>query len=76
MAGSSACTAQYAARMPLGMRCSTASSGSMSTSSGPVKQANAGMPSSVNISRWSSPITIAMSGLALASETVSASMAS
>ena len=50
--------------------------GGMSTSSGPVKQAKAGIPSSLNSSRWSSPITIAMSGRALASAVDSDSMAS
>ena len=57
------------------MLANASASGAMSTSSAPVKQANAGMPSSTNSSRWSSPITRATSGPALASVADSDSIA-
>ena len=47
--------------MPRGILANVSASGAMSTSSAPVKQAKAGMPSSMNSSRWSSPITRATS---------------
>ena len=47
----------------------------MSKSSVPVKQANAGMPSSTNSSRWSSPMTSARSASAALSAAASDSIA-
>ena len=74
--GWSAWAAQEAARIPFGMRSAASASGGMSTSSGPVKKASAGIPSSRNSSRWSSPMTSATSGRALASAPDSDSIAS
>jgi len=52
--------------MPRGIVAKVSASGAMSISSVPVKQAKAGMPSSRNSSRWSSPITSARSAPAAA----------